>query len=253
MIGVWLKIMNRREGLDFIFKHLDFWVNAFSNKEKYKIFIYNENIENIPEKYIEYTIINKKKIIEENNCEEITRLVQSTPWLDDKWRGAGFALTTPYWYLTEFEYVWNIDADDLILDCGNKIGHFIEEIEQYVITKNTTVLSSDIYYSTPNDSFSFGITFANRLKFADAIKKALSLQTYNPGWLRNIDFQLCQYFRHVDYQLSPIAFTTIYQFVHGGENGLKSYYDAEKKMCACNLYNKRIQYGAKKDKTLLII
>lgn len=252
MIAVWLKIMNRKEGVDFVLKHLDFWLNAFSNKEKYNIVIYNENIDNLQDKYNQYKIVSKNDVKSYNEgCATITKLVAETFWLDEKWRGAGFALSIPYWYF-DAEYVWNIDADDLILDCGDKINHFIDKVENTLIENKNPILSSDIYYSTPNDSFSFGIAFAHRKQFSEIIKRSLNLRTYQPGWFRNLDFQLCQYFRSIEPKISPIAFTTKYEFVHGGENGLKSYYDEDKKICVCNLYNTRIQYGEKKPKTLLI-
>jgi hypothetical protein len=253
MIAVWLKIMNRKEGLDFVLYHLDFWLEAFEDKEKYDIFIYNENIENLPVKYNEYRILNKDEIINSSeDCARINGLTKTTPWIDDKWRGACAALSLPYWYLKNYEYCFGIDADDLILDCGDKIDYFLDKIEEVIVGSNLPVLSSDIYYSTPNNSWSFGITFANIEKFKKIIEKSLNLKTYEPGWARNLDFQIDQYFKLIEQQISPIAFTTEYRFIHGGEGGLKSYYDPIKKHCACDLYGKRIQYGSKQPRTLLI-
>jgi hypothetical protein len=251
MIAVWLKIMNRKEGLDFVLYHLDFWLDAFKDNSKYDIFIYNENIENLPEKY---TTINKDIILKSSEeCRRINELVQTTPWLADKWRGAGAALSLPYWYLKDYEYCWGIDADDLVLSCDDKINYFLGKIEEAVINNNLPVLSSDIYYSCPNNSWSWGITFANITKFSKIVEKSLNLQTFKPGWDRNLDHQIDQYFKLIKPQILPIAFTTIYQFQHGGKNGLKSYYDPIKKHSACNLYNEKIQYGIKQPKTLLII
>lgn len=250
MIGVWLKVMNR-PNMDAVYSTLDYWLEAFS-APKYDVWIYNENIDNLPEKYQHHKQITRKLIAERSECQTITNLINATPWIADKWKGACFALSVPYWFL-DADFVWNIDADDLKLEKDAPIKHYIEQVEDRLQKLNALILSSDIYWCV-NHQWSFGIAFANRREFAAIIKNALNLHTYEPGWGRNLDHQIHEYFRLILPQESPISFTTPHRFEHCGDinTGLCSWFDMQKKHSACSLYGKRVQYALKEAKCLLI-
>jgi hypothetical protein len=243
-IACWLKIMKRDKfSMDFIYNNLDFWLKVF-DREKYEIYIYNENIEELSDKYTKYKIVNKKDVVEK--YEKLYDEIVNSKIINNKWKNAAFALAAPYFYL-EDELVWQIDADDIILE--GKTNYYIDRVEDEL--KNLPVLSSDIYFSVPNNSWSFGITYANRKRFREIVEKALKLNTFECGWGRNLDHQIDQYFKLVE-RFEYISFTTPDRFIHEGKDGLKSYFDIGKNLSACDLYGKRIQYGRKNNRSLLI-
>lgn len=237
--------------MDDVYATLDYWLEAFSDP-KYDVWIYNENINVLLEKYQGYRQVNRKLIAERSDCQTITNSINTTSWISDKWRGACFALSIPYWFL-DTEFVWNIDADDLRLESSAPIKHYLEQVEKELQNQNSPILSSDIYWCV-NRQWSFGIALAQRRPFSGLIEQALNLHTYEPGWGRNLDHQIHEYFRLKMPQVSPISFTTPHRFEHCGDinTGLCSWFDMQKKHSACSLYGKRVQYALKEPKCFLI-
>ena len=249
MIGVFLKIFNKGD-LNFHLDHLDFWFDKFKDQNKYKIYLYNENVEfKFLEKYSNIsTIINREEIIKNIECKNIAEDILNSKILNDKWKGAAFALCIPFFYLQE-EYIWGIDSDDLKLQ-GN-INYYLDRVEELIKQYNLPILSSDIYFSVPNNSWSFGITLAHKEKFKKILKEVLYTPVKEPGWGNNLDHMIDQYFKR-NTEIYYISFTTPDKFEHCGKNGLHSWFDTTENMSACDLYGQRIQYANKNNRSILI-
>lgn len=142
MINVWLKIRNRGN-LDFVLKHLNFWMASFSNENKYKIYLYNEDV-NLPENYGYLTILNRHSLLQNPTCKQLNDLISKTN-ISHRWKLTAFALAAPYYYLNDHEYIVNVDADDILM-LGN-IEYYIDKVISIMHENNLPTLSYDYIYS----------------------------------------------------------------------------------------------------------
>lgn len=248
-IIAWLKIYQKpHEKNEEILRHLDFWLNIFKDN-KYKIIIYNENIE-LPEHYYsQYQIINRSQIMENISCQFIQQQINSNNIIADRWKKAASALSFPYFYCKE-KYVWNIDASDIMMD--GPVNYYLDKIFDCLNKNNLPLLSSDIYLTTPNKSWSFGIHLSEREKMRQLIQAVLPIKVKNCGWGINLDHMLDCYFKSGAYPHKHIAFTTYDWIKHEGENGLWSRFNRKKNLGECNLYGNKKAYGKLNSRSLLI-
>lgn len=176
MIDVWLKIRNR-DGRDFVLKHLEYWLGVFSNTDKFKVYIYNENF-NLPREYHQfYQVLNKTTLLQNLACKKLEANIMKTR-ISHAWKPAAFALSAPYFYLNNSQYLWNIDADDMI--AYGPMEYYADRVAEILKANNLTTMSYDYIYSYNMYDFSrkerfmpqhwtFGINFSNVQKMKNEI------------------------------------------------------------------------------------
>lgn len=143
MIDVWLKIRDRGN-LEFVLKHLNFWLATFSNRDKYRIHIYNEDVFNLPVNYNIYPILNRQQILANIECRNVNNLIERSN-ISHRWKCAALALAAPYFYLHNSEYVINIDADDILM--FGPMDHYINRVIETMNNFNLPTMSYDYIYS----------------------------------------------------------------------------------------------------------
>lgn len=190
MIAVWLKIRDRGN-TDFVLKHLNFWLGLFSNRNKYEIFIYNENF-NLTNLY-KNTIITRQKLQSNIDCVNMDKVIHSNMSVVQHWKKTAFALAAPYFYLKDYKYVWNIDSDDMAL-YGPNIYNYIEQVESLIELENLPTLSHDWLFSSncadpkiPHH-WTFGVNLSNIEMMSEIIPKAIQQNYPHPFKLGNLDY-----------------------------------------------------------------
>ncbi len=217
MIPVWLKVRMRANNLDLVLKSLNYWISVFSNKEKYDLYIYSEDID-LPADYNCYKIIRKNNLLDDIECQKIFNQIQ-TSCIDNRWKPAAFALSAPYFYLKTEKLVYNIDADDILI--FGPVKKYIQNLENKFNEFNLDTISYDMHYSVHQGGFfnfrpnhwSFGLNLSNRQFMKKLILKCFFSQNVPTApWGNNIDYL-------IDINLekghSPYyAFATPSQFIH---------------------------------------
>lgn len=180
MINVWLKIRNRpfeNQGERFVLKHLEFWLAVFNDQSKYKIWIYNEDFKipnNFKYKLKNIPILNREKLLLNKNCKFINDEIKKENILSEWWKPTAFALAAPYFYFSHpDQYIFNIDADDLILE-GPAIK-YIEKAYNFAVENKLETFSYDILYSKNGFStdqpnvWTFGLNISSTSKMRNII------------------------------------------------------------------------------------
>ncbi len=199
MITAWLKIRDRKDKVD-VLKHLDFWLDTFSDTSKYNVVIYNEDYL-LPEKYKALNVISRKDI--ETKCPELVEMIGNSK-LDNFWKPAGFALAAPYWYLEEDQFIWNVDSDDQMLfgnvkDQLSKVENLMIEGKKDIYLSSSpnnyiATMSYDLNYSLhfmfghmQKHHWSFGVNIADSNMMKSIITGALATNCVRPQWGINLD------------------------------------------------------------------
>lgn len=229
MLDCWLKIRDRGD-IHFLLKHLDMWLGLFSDPAKYNVYLYNENVNLPPEYYATYNVISKAQVLQNNDCKNLFALVNSS-LISIPWRGAAFALATPYYYLPNSRHILNIDADDIML-LGDG-GKYIDRALQTINDLSLPTLSYDYIYSfNPFDGgrnlmpnhWSFGCNVSNTGQMRGLIDRVLhNIRIYtnyipniNMAYEVNLDILMSAYFRHEGGNCRYVGFATKEGFIHDG-------------------------------------
>jgi hypothetical protein len=185
----WLKVFKKpHEKIEEIERHIDFWLDAFKNN-KYRIIIYNENVE-LSEKYNKFDVLSRSDVLKNPVCRVISEKIYASSTLAERWKNAASALAFPYFYFSS-EYIWNIDASDIVMD--GPIESYLDKIFVALNQYNLPFLSSDIYLTTPNLSWSFGINLAQSHHMNNIIEAALDISVSPADWGTNLDHLIDQY------------------------------------------------------------
>ncbi|CAF5102388.1 unnamed protein product, partial [Rotaria sp. Silwood1] len=108
----------------------------------------------------------------------ILHTIRDSKIFSEGWKGAGIALTLPYFYLDGYDYVWNIDADDIVLE--GPAEYYLANVEFLLKMLKFPILSSDLYLSGSIQHWSFGVAFANRLVFKAMIESLINVSVSVP-------------------------------------------------------------------------
>lgn len=226
MHKVWLKIRNRNN-LNFVLRNLNGYLGSFSDKEKYDITIYSEDL-NLPSYYKNYNILTKKDLLTDKECKELYDSIYSknSP-ISSPWKGAGFALCAPYFFLKNNDFVINIDACDTT--CFGPFTNYIEKSTNLIDQLKLPTLSYDYILShnpfytnkfIPNH-FTFGVNIGRNLDMKNLILKSIQDAKINLNNLIgikkntevNIDILLSCILTSSNHRY--IAFSTQEGFMHG--------------------------------------
>jgi hypothetical protein len=228
-VAVYAKVMMRKEGLEFTLNHLDFWIKTFENSG-FDFFIYNENLN-----LSNYNnVITKNELLQNISLQKIKNHIDNKSNIDQKWKGAAFALTSPYFYLEGYDYIINLDADDIKLK--NKAFYYIQKALNFMETNKIPILSYDIYNSLHNH-WSFGISLAKLDVMKDYITKTLYRNVHRPKWGINIDHMMDMYLKNTNHKYISFICPTLME--HGGSKGYCVNYNETSKKVEVNYYNKR--------------
>lgn len=228
MIDVWLKIRDRGN-LDRVLSNLNFWLGIFSDKN-YDIYIYSENLK-LPRFYNFYKIRNKVDLSQNHECKKILNSIMQSS-VSNNWKSTAFALSAPYFYLygTKSEYVYNIDADDIIM-LGNTSDN-LKELERIIKDEQITTISYDYIFSdniydkrnSMPQHWTFGINLSNKFKMAalcsTVINKSKDILSNINGLLRhevNLDILFSQYLKTNNINKYD-SFITSGGMVHSNDN-----------------------------------
>jgi hypothetical protein len=193
MIDVWLKIRNRNDD-NFCLKHLNFWLATFSNRDKYRLFIYNEDM-NLPFVYSTYTIIKRQDLLNDRVCQNINATVNRTR-MSDKWKKTCIALLAPYFYLENSEYVINIDADDIIM--GPNTEYYTDAAIAAINQYNLPTLSYDYIYSynifdgnrnVVEKHWAFGVNISHTQRMRNDLSKIINNIDKYAGYFPRLNLQ----------------------------------------------------------------
>lgn len=231
-IIVWLKAIKRPQGIEFVKFHIDYWLNQFKDKEKYKIIIYNENNEDLYEIYKDYEIINKFELLKNPRVFKIKNIIDNYGIIDPMWKGAAFGLTSPYFYYDN-KYIINIDACDSYIE-GDGF-YYIEKALELLKDKNLFTISLD-YYQSYHNEWSFGVNISETKRMKDIILKCMYKKVPVPGWKTNIDYLLTLYLKNN--KVSPTCFITPSKLVHCGLSNQTVKFDEQKKKVEVFLHGK---------------
>jgi hypothetical protein len=203
MIDVWLKVRNR--GNDwFVIRNLTFWLGMFSDREKYRIWIYNEDAK-LPEYYNIYPIITRHSSLQKKECMELKNIIEKeSAIIDNKWRMTAYALALPYFYLDDAEYIWNIDADDMFWYGSPE--YFLDEALNKLKEYKISTLSHDWLYSVNADSrtlphhWTFGINIGNARDMKNICINILKDKARYGYHIINLDFLVDKYLERTNAQ-----------------------------------------------------
>lgn len=234
-IDVWLKIRDR-SNLDFVLKHLSFWLSTYSDTSKYKIHLYNENL-NLPPEYAIYNPINKNKLLDNQDCKRVFDLINSSR-ISNRWKPAAFALVAPYYYLNNSSYIINIDADDII-SLGD-ISQYSDKIIEIMEREGLPTLSYDYIFS--NNLFehdknrmphhwTFGFNFSKQNTMKIILDKILNNVQHYASYIKginmnievNIDILLSSFLLNEGKHYKYFCFITKEGFYHRGFNNFEVY------------------------------
>lgn len=179
MINIWLKIRKRYQldqDPDFILRHLNFWLDLFSDRALYKIWIYNEDF-NMPEEFAEkikdITILNRTLLLENEDCKYIFDEIGKSVVISEWWKATAFALAAPFFYFKEEQYIFNIDADDMKLD-GPALEYLMKAYN-FAVSEKLDTISYDVLYSRNGLSvelpnvWTFGVNIGSTYKMRNVI------------------------------------------------------------------------------------
>lgn len=202
MIAVWLKIRDRGNQ-DFVLKHLNFWLGLFSNRDKYDIFIYNENF-NLTNTY-QNTIVTRQKLQLNADCVALDKVIHSNMSIARHWKKTAFALAAPYSYLRNYKYVWNIDSDDMAL-YGPSTYNYIEQVEKLIENESLPTLSHDWLFSSncgdpkiPHH-WTFGVNLSNIDMMKQIIVSAINDNVSHHKECGNLDYVVDCYLNKQKYK-----------------------------------------------------
>jgi hypothetical protein len=203
MINVWLKVKSRHS-LEFVQKHLNFWLSVFSDKTKYNVYLYNEDVP-LPAEYKHLNIVSKKDLFNDAEVKELYDRVQKSKVVTPFWKGAAFALSVPYFFLKEGDLVYNIDADDIVIFGNTK--YTLNKLEGLIVKENLPTLSRDMSFShhfmfpklRPHH-WSFGVNLSNRLEMRKLLDTVYDITIPVMPWGVNIDYMLDVYLEKSKYK-----------------------------------------------------
>lgn len=243
--------------MDSVFRCLNFWLNVFGDTSKYRITIYSEDID-LPPEYHHYQILRKHDLLANPECKKLFNQIQMSQ-IAPNWRGAAFALSAPYFFPTEGELVWNVDADDIVL--FNATKSYCQKVENAFSDPKIFTLSCDMHYSCHLGDFftfrphhwTFGLNLSRKQVMHDTISKLLFKDIPQPPWKLNIDYMIDYHLDSVD---TPyVCFITPYpliHYIHGDFNMNKTTkFVKHANQIETRLYG-RTQTIAKHPRTLLI-
>jgi hypothetical protein len=241
MIDVWLKIRDR-QNLEFVLKHLNYWLATFSNRDKYRIYIYNEDINNLPSVYSSYKMLKRNDLYEDRECQNIRATVERSH-MSDRWKNTLLALALPYFYLKNSEYLINVDADDIFVPNAEYYTNLvINIINQY----NLPTLRYDYIYShnvfdenrkvLPHH-FAFGFNISHSVRMKNVIlnitnnidKYSKRIPRLNIGMECNLDILFTSFFQMEGNSFKYHTFITKECFYHSGFPNFELY--------CCGYYN----------------
>lgn len=255
-IAVFLKMRDRGD-LNFVLKHVNYYLGVFSDTNKYQIFLYNENIKNLPDYYNCYNIINRNKLLENVDCKKYHDLVEKSD-IDPRWKGAAFALGVQYIWLKDHELSYGVDSEDTCAHGPAK--YYMRKLEEKFKEYNLDIISFDLhnslhmgdFISTHPSHWTFGLCLARNKQMKNIVLKSLAAKYPTPPWQTNIDHKVGMYLE--TYNTPYISCITKDFFTHtwGEGNHYKSVrYLPEIKKMESTLLGK-VEIHDKHPRTLLI-
>lgn len=251
-VNVWLKINNK--GLSFVQKHLNYFLANLSNKEKYNLHIYNEDLE-LPIYYSSYSSQTRKTISEMSFYPEIEKLFKP-----GRLYNVNTAMIIPYYYFLDNEdctYTVNIDSCDWLV--YGDLDHYLQQALKILKNNDLNILSYDyifsknLLYSGECDSgiFTHGICLVNNRNVLKVFKKGLDLlssgqETKNVQFNEMLQFCKTQEQIHIDWIFSLallnssqkyISFITKDTFSHDMGKTYSNQYNFNTKMIEAKLNN----------------
>ncbi len=239
MIDVWLKIRDRGNK-NFVLKHLTYWLALFSDTSKYNVVVYNENFQ-LPEYYADgFKVLNKHNLLQLNETNYLNNLVESSK-ISPCWKGAGFALTAPYFYFSGDNYIVNLDADDIIAsgDVENQLMKLIHIMESNGLTTMSYdyILSHNVFDINRNGSkliphhWTFGLNISKKEKMKLLVNNVIGnadrytqyMPSINMALEVNIDILVSNYLKHEGQHFKYWSFVTPEGFYHRGFPDYKPY------------------------------
>ena len=207
--------MGRPPGDEFVFRHLNYWLAAFSDRNKYKIYLYNENMK-LPEWFGGVEMVNRAKLMQDPECQRLHQLI-STSNITPRWRAAAFALGAPYFYLKDNNVIYQIDADDIII--YGQVQDKLEKAKNIILENNIPTLSYDMNFShhfvfgfERKHHFSMGVNIAQREQMKDLILANVGMKNMRMSFGQNLD--LCLDFGLERTGHKYICFTTEHKLYH---------------------------------------
>lgn len=235
-IFIWLKISNHNLGLNYIFNNLKFWLDIFSDTSKYDIFIHNVNVPELNNKFNNYNILSPNDLLENIDVKKYNNLILSGNFIDKQWMGHALGLGSIYYYFTKYNYSWNIDANDSILE-GDCV-YYINKVENILINNNLPTLSYDYYLSLNQQRWSYGICFANNLQMKNIITRSFYKKVPRPGHGINLDEMV--HLSLISSPHTPIAFITPDKLIHNGPKAQVVHYNKQRNCAEIFLHGKTI-------------
>lgn len=223
-ISVWLKV-RKREDVNPI-EHLHFWLQVFSDRSKYDITIYNENLD--LSNLTGYKIVNAENLLQHSECHKWHNFIYASR-IADRWKRPCFALTVPYIYLNS-EYVINIDGCDMKLygDVPLYLDKCIDLMKEHDLP---TMSCDNILSYNPYDNrgimlnhWSFGVNVSKREPMKDIVFRAINLvdefeRVKGPLFRSeevNIDVLMSFYLLEQHREYKYVAFITENKLTHQG-------------------------------------
>jgi hypothetical protein len=233
MIAVLLKCRDRgTERYQNIIDNLHFWIRLFSNHEKYKLYLYNENVV-LPEYFNTYSQITflNKQILMNNNEVKVYQNALNASVISPHWRPTAFALGAIYFYLQEDQILINLDSDDLLLE-GSALT-YMEKTIDYVKNNNLETLSYDMLYSyngkyaSKRHHWTMGLNISNSHKMKNIIMSNMNDKTIDPQVNVGISFDLVvdHYLHLPNYKQQHNCFITPDKLIHLDHGWTKNLYN----------------------------
>jgi hypothetical protein len=257
MITVILKI-RMRDSINSVLKCLNFWLGAFDNKDKYEVFIYNENC-NLGSEYNSYNVITRAHLLDDPGCRKLFDKINNSN-IHQRWRGACFALSAPYFWRFSNDLVFNIDADDIQI--FGPIKSYLEKVEEAFNDPQIFTMSYDMHYSAHSvkefsrfrpSHFTFGVNLGRKKEMHDIILKGLFNPPVPPPWDLNIDYVVDKALENFSTPyVCWISPNYLIHYIHREYHMNKlSRFDKDKNSVESRLYGS-IEYKPKHQRTLLI-
>ena len=192
MIDVWLKI-RKRDTSEFVLKHLNYWLAMFSDRSKYKVYLYNEDFTDLPEWLdLSSITVNKQDLENDPECKKMIEAVYKNKTINNFWKKTAISLCYPYFYLKNSDIVINIDSDDMMYfsQCKGKL----DQIPGILDIENLTTLSFDWLFSYNADDpciphcWTYGVNFSKTKKMKEFLTEALGKFYKHPFECGNIDY-----------------------------------------------------------------